>query len=314
MKNYYRVILGKESAHASTCFAEGFIGADFEIQQDLTADLTAGWHAFSAKCRPIFVTKHPGKTRIGADLACGFLWAVSKGIQKGDIVLCLDGAGASRVGEVVSDYFYEPGAVLPHRRKVNWLQTINQADMGDSLMQPIDSIGTVIKISEYAEKIEKLIGSATVPTLISADETVEDPIAFILEKRLEDFFVLNWAQTDLGKEYDIYEENGEKVGQQYPTDTGQIDLLAIRKDRSELLVVELKKGRASDVVVGQTLRYMGYALQELAEPTQSVRGVIIALEDDQWIRRALAVTPSIDFFCYQVSFKLGCSGPKSGHL
>ena len=30
-----------------------------------------------------------------------------------------------------------------------------------------------------------------------------------------------------------------------------MDILAISKDKSELLVVELKKGRASDVVVGQ---------------------------------------------------------------
>ncbi len=114
----------------------------------------------------------------------------------------------------------------------------------------------------------------------------------------------NWVQTELGKDYDIYEEEGEKVGQQYPTDTGPMDILAIKKDKSELLVVELKKGRASDAVVGQTLRYMGFAAQELAEPNQKVRGVIIALEDDQRIRRALAVSPNIDFFRYQISFKL----------
>jgi len=68
--------------------------------------------------------------------------------------------------------------------------------------------------------------------------------------------------------------------------------------------VELKKGRASDVVVGQTLRYMGYVQEELAEEGQSVKGVIIALEDDQRIRRALAVVPSIVFYRYQISFKL----------
>ena len=44
-----------------------------------------------------------------------------------------------------------------------------------------------------------------------------------------------------------------------------MDILAISKDQKELLVVELKKGRASDVVVGQVQRYMGYALDELAE-------------------------------------------------
>jgi restriction system protein len=125
-----------------------------------------------------------------------------------------------------------------------------------------------------------------------------------LEKHLEDFLVQNWSQTELGKQYDIFEEEGEKVGQQYPTDTGPVDILAIKKDKSELLVIELKKGRASDAVVGQTLRYMGYAAQELAEPNQKVRGVIIALDDDQRVRRALAATPNIEFYRYQISFRL----------
>jgi len=71
-----------------------------------------------------------------------------------------------------------------------------------------------------------------------------------------------------------------------------------------LLVVELKKGRASDAVVGQVLRYMGYVQEELAETGQTVTGVIIALEDDQRIRRALAVAPSIAFYRCQMSFKL----------
>ena len=80
-------------------------------------------------------------------------------------------------------------------------------------------------------------------TLISTDETVEDPSVFALEKHLEDFLVQNWKQTELGKDYDIYEEDGELVGQQYPSDTAPIDILAISKDKKSLLVVELKKGR-----------------------------------------------------------------------
>jgi restriction system protein len=83
-----------------------------------------------------------------------------------------------------------------------------------------------------------------------------------------------------------------------------MDILAIKKDKSQLLVVELKKGTASDAVVGQVLRYMGYVKQELAEPNQGVKGVIIALDDDTRIRRALAMTPDISFYRYEVSFKL----------
>ena len=121
-----------------------------------------------------------------------------------------------------------------------------------------------------------IISGSRPATLISTDASIENPSVFALEKHLEDFLVQNWHHTDLGKHYDIFEEEGEIVGQQYPSDTGPIDILAISKDKKELLVVELKKGRASDVVVGQIQRYMGYVKEELAESNQSVRGVIIA--------------------------------------
>lgn len=94
------------------------------------------------------------------------------------------------------------------------------------------------------------------------------------------------------------------VGQQYPSDTGPIDILAISKDKKTLLVVELKKGRVSDNVVGQVQRYMGYVLEELAEADQKVQGVIIGLEDDLRIKRALAVTSNITFYRYEVNFNL----------
>jgi restriction system protein len=47
---------------------------------------------------------------------------------------------------------------------------------------------------------------------------------------------------------------------------GWLLLKAIKKDKSQLLVVELKKGRASDAVVGQVLRYMGLALLTITHP------------------------------------------------
>jgi restriction system protein len=80
--------------------------------------------------------------------------------------------------------------------------------------------------------------------------------------------------------------------------------LAISKDKNELLVIELKKGRVSDIVVGQTQRYMGYVQGELAEPNQKVKGLIIGLDEDLRLKRALAVTQNIEFYRYQVTFKL----------
>ena len=94
------------------------------------------------------------------------------------------------------------------------------------------------------------------------------------------------------------------VGQQYATDAGPIDILAVSKDNSRILVVELKRGRASDVVVGQTLRYMGYLMEQVASEGQVVEGIVIALEDDQKLRWALMAVPNVRFFRYRLDFKL----------
>jgi len=307
MKSYYRVILGKQNAYADECFKGNFIGADYGIKEDLTGRLPDEWRAFNAEFVPIFLVGRPHKTRIAAGLACGMLWVIAKGMQKGDIVLCPDGSGQYYVGEIVGDYVHVPGQVLPHRRTVSWLpKRIERASMSDALRRSTGSACTVCNITRagYANEIEALLGDTVAPVLITTDPTIEDPAAFAMEKHLEEFLIQNWANTELGKHYDIFEEDGELVGQQYPTDTGPLDILAISKDKKILLVVELKKGKASDAVVGQILRYMGYVQEELAEANQTVRGVIIALEDDQRIRRALKMTPNIEFYRYQISFKL----------
>lgn len=308
MKSYYRVMLGRKSVHAAECFAGGFVGVDFDIHEDLTRKLPDQWREFNKQFIPVVLAQDPTMSRIGAGLRCGALWTVSKGIAKGDFVLCPDGAGNYRVGEVLGDYFYASGQPLPHRRKVRWLDTaIARSSMTEALQNSTGSIGTVSDVTGYHEEIERLLGTATTSTrtvIVSSDPEVEDPVAFAMEKHLEAFLVANWNQTLLSKEFSIYEEEGEPVGQQYATDAGPIDILAISKDKRRLLVVELKRGRATDVVVGQVLRYMGFVKEQVAEADQTVEGAIIALEDDQKLRWALLAVPSIALYRYQVSFKL----------
>jgi len=305
MKSYYQVRLGRGGSFAEQCLREGFIGADFQLGQDLTGRLPDQWRAFNKEFVPVWLKAHPQKTKISAGLACGALWTLARGILKGDRVLSPDGDEGYLVGEVTGDYYYNAGDILPHRRPVQWLTTrIAKSDVSAELKSAASYFGTVSSLNPFAEEIERLIGGAVAPRIVSTDPTVEDAAAFAMEKHLEDFLVQNWTQTELGRDFDIYEEDGERVGKQYQTDTGPLDVLAISKDKKRLLVVELKKGRASDAVVGQVLRYMGFVKDELAEAGQTVHGVIIAEDDDQRIRRALSVVQNITFYRYQVSFKL----------
>ena len=304
-RSYYRIMLGRKSVHADECHEGQFIGGDWGMDFDLTGKLPENWRDFNKAFSPIFLERNPDKSKVAAGLACGMLHTICKGIKNGDIVLCPTGAGAYWVGEVIEDYHYAPGGALPHRRKVQWYpKTIDRSEMSQGLQNSAGSIGTVSNISKHGAEIESLLAGNAPPQLISTDELVEDPSVFALEKHLEDFLVSNWAQTELGRDYDIVEDEGELVGQQYPSDTGAIDILAISKDKSHFLVVELKKGRASDAVVGQIQRYMGFVLDDIADENQSVRGAIIALEDDLRLRRALRVTSNIEFYRYSVSFKL----------
>jgi restriction system protein len=305
MKKYYRIMLGRKSAYVEEAYNGNFIGAGFLEDKDLTHHLPDNWRDFNKEFIPIYLQQNPDKTKISAGLSCGMLWTIAKGVKEGDVVLCPDGKGNYHAGEVIGNYEYYKGQNLPHRRAVRWFsRKIARDEMSESLRNSAGSIGTVSEITKYADELEALLSGSHPQVIVSTDETIEDPSVFALEEHLEDFLVQNWRSTELGKRYDIYEEDGELVGKGYPSDTGPMDILAISKDKKELLVIELKRGRVADVVVGQIQRYMGYVKEELAEENQTVRGAIIAFEDDIKIKRALLVAPNIDFYIYKVHFKL----------
>jgi restriction system protein len=297
-------MLGKGAMYAAECFAGNFIGVDFDLEGDLSDQLPENWRDFNKSFIPVYLEKHPGKSKIAAGLACGMTWTISKGLQIGDVVVSPVGDGNFRFGEVAGNYQYAKGQILRHRRQVNWsLLILNKDQFSEELRRAMGTPGTVSEVTHHAEEIDKLLSGVEYEGSAQTDPTIEEPSVFVLEKYLEDFLVSNWEGTELGKNYDIYQdENG--TGQQYQTDSGRIDILAVSKDGKELLVVELKKGRASDAVVGQITRYMGYVTTELAGQGQIVKGVIVALEDDQRLRHSLVIVPGIDFYRYEVSFKL----------
>ncbi len=300
----YFVRLGRQGAFVSDAVEHGYIGVDYGMIDDLTGKFPDEWTAFNKAYIPRYLELNPGKTKVAAGLACGTMWTVGRGIEEGDFVVTPASSGTLHVGRVTGPYEFATGAELPQRRPVSWqLGTIAKEEMSVELQRSTTYPGTVANITVHLPEVMRLL--QTPPDHILVDPGGEDPVQFALEKYLEAFLVDNWVKTDLGKAYDIYrDDEGNTIGQQYLTDTGPLDILAISKDKSTLLVVELKRGKASDAVVGQIQRYMGYIQDQLAEAHQSVRGVIIALEDDLRIRRALSVAPGIEFYRYKVDFTL----------
>jgi restriction system protein len=305
VKKYFRVMLGSGSKFAQECLDNHFVGIDFGFNESLKPYMVGTWSEHKDTLKEAFIKYNPDKTPVGLGLCTGALSNFGSWLEVGDIVLCPLSTKELKAGVVVGEYEYVPGGILPHRRKVEWFSTvIPRADLSESMQNSIKSTNTLIDISKFASELEAIIDSRPADVLFTKDKDVEDPSAFAIEKHLEDFLIYNWANTELAKTYDLLTDEGEVVAQQYQSDTGPIDILVISKDKREYLVIELKKGRASDVVVGQILRYMGFVKNELAVNGESVRGIIIALDDDLRLRNAISMIPSVEFYRYEINFRL----------
>jgi hypothetical protein len=137
--------------------------------------------------------------------------------------------------------------------------------------------------------------------------SLEQESAFTLERQLEIFLEDNWDKTilnrDLGLEILTDDNTGEAIGRQYPTEIGIIDFLCKNKKTGGFTVIELKRYKASDTVVGQLQRYMGWIMEKEAKGAP-VDGIIICQEVDERLKYALKATQSIKYYQYHVSFQL----------
>jgi RecB family endonuclease NucS len=70
----------------------------------------------------------------------------------------------------------------------------------------------------------------------------------------------------------------------------------------DFVVIETKKGKESDKVVGQIQRYMGWINRNLAKNGKSVRGIIIVNEFDEWLDYAVSVNDNVQLKYYEVKF------------
>ena len=173
-------------------------------------------------------------------------------------------------------------------------------------------VGNIIKYEDgYPTKDSKGNDAETIKITLSIKD-IEDILEiedenyypFSLEKQLEEFIVNNWDRTQFGSKYNIYEQNGELIGKQFQTGVGPCDILALSKDKKEFLIIELKKGRASDRVAGQLARYMKAVKMKLATNNEVVKGCVVAFENDKNLQYSLSMIPNTDFYKYEIKFNL----------
>ena len=246
---------------------------------------------------------YPDKPASTKSLFANMIWAFYHEIDPGDLVIARRGRKTlAAIGKVSQAAFYAPGRNPAHGH-TNFLEVSWQD-------QPRDKVfpGVVFPMPTLAELSEEQFRNhveGSGPELVTSEaaEATEDPNAFVLEKYLEEFIVGNFDAIFKGK-LNIYEDAEGNDGQQYATDIGPIDILAVEPKSKSFVVIELKKGRPSDKVVGQILRYMGWVKKNLCTSGQAVKGFIICRDPDPKLSYALEMTNNIDVRYYSVSFKL----------
>lgn len=134
----------------------------------------------------------------------------------------------------------------------------------------------------------------------NGDDTVAETHEFAYEKDLKNFLVsnLNIVRPTLS----VYRD-GDISGIEFPVGSRRIDILAVENE-NDFVVIELKVSKGYDRAVGQLLRYMGWIEQNLAEPGQRVKGMIIARTISEDLRLATSRINDVELFEYELSISL----------
>lgn len=140
-------------------------------------------------------------------------------------------------------------------------------------------------ISELSAEIE-----------VQAEAAPEASTEFAYEHDLRDYLAKNLQVIDPSLR--LYSEEGI-TGVEFPVGGRFIDILAM--DSAGYVVIELKVSKGYDRAVGQLLRYMSWIKKNHAEPSQRVRGVIIAKQISEDILLACSEVPSISVYEYALS-------------
>lgn len=259
------------------------------------------------KLRDLIENKYSDKKEGDKTSTFNSMWRFWHEIKVGDFIVARKGTKRiAAIGDVTQPAFYNTGMGYDRvgRLTDNYYSNFIGVRWHDSprdieFDKPVFSIKTIYDIPEA--KYKALLNK-DIPVEL-ADEEIKEQSEFVLEKYLEEFIVSNFDRIFKGT-LALYKDPEGNVAQQYPTDIGPIDILAKEPETHSFVVIELKKGRESDKVIGQTLRYMGWVSENLCTDNQKVKAIIICKEADSKLLLALKMTNNIDLKFYSLDFKL----------
>lgn len=245
-------------------------------------------------------------------MCAGQMYRFGYEAKQGEYVLLpVSGSTIVKIGvfadnEIIRDEDFDEHYV--HLRKVEWLKDVQRLEFSQKSRNTLGSFTTVCTGGEHVEEEVQVLLSGkkvTQRSIEGAQDIGDEEMEFALEKYLEEFLVENWSKIDFGEDLMIYSDKNGRPGSQYPAgDAGNIDILAQDK-KGNFVVIELKKGRKTDAVVGQVLRYMAWVRKNLATKKQGVRGVVIVGEKDARLEYSISeVSDKVSLKQYSINFRL----------
>jgi len=207
-------------------------------------------------------------------------------VKKGDIILLREyGLGFWGSCEIVGDWVHDEQGKVKHKVDTGWFPIDNIAKWKVTL--PYEIIRAELSNQNFRLRIakanledkRKIDFALKLYTNLGYGET--DGNFFVLESGIEEAVKANLAQLNLRlAEDEIQQQCNLGIG------VGRTDLICRDKDNN-FVVLELKAVHASDYVVGQILRYMGYIRENWAmEQGLKVKGIIITPSYDEQLRLA----------------------------
>ena len=221
------------------------------------------------------------------------------------------------------------------RRGILANHRLNRAETLTQLSTWCDASGRYARGKQYAQQVSRMLFSGhVIPRLVTkdgqpaskAEKLLDTFIANVLSAQ-DSAVPFDSTEVETGQPYGVEPEIGpppssvslerdlrdhiaydpsiiepglKLKGKEYTIETGRIDVLC-EDINGRLVVIELKKDRSSDEVVGQILRYMGYVGKT---ENRDVRGIIVVGGPDDRLVYAVAPVPTLKIMYYRVHFEI----------